>query len=179
MFNTAFSLDIYPGNLQAPCGFDKFSYSWRSRLGTVFHESHGKHYTNGGYKKDDVIGCLIHLPSTVGPFTPIENQASKSSTPQLMNTFSPMMDDVHSSISGTLNSTDSRKCNNNSHAPTFLPETYKDRVSDLIDLPNYVFKKINFESFVGVCGEFTLSRNRVAECNPIYLSSYRHRQRKL
>nr|CAH8875590.1 unnamed protein product [Trichobilharzia regenti] len=115
------------GNLQAPCGFDKFSYSWRSRLGTVFHESHGKHYTNGGYKKDDVIGCLIHLPSTVGPFTPIENQASKSSTPQLMNTFSPMMDDVHSSISGTLNSTDSRKCNNNSPAPTFLPETYKDR----------------------------------------------------
>ncbi|VDQ17212.1 unnamed protein product [Trichobilharzia regenti] len=127
MLNTAFSLDIYPGNLQAPCGFDKFSYSWRSRLGTVFHESHGKHYTNGGYKKDDVIGCLIHLPSTVGPFTPIENQASKSSTPQLMNTFSPMMDDVHSSISGTLNSTDSRKCNNNSPAPTFLPETYKDR----------------------------------------------------
>ncbi|KAM7542570.1 hypothetical protein Aperf_G00000012881 [Anoplocephala perfoliata] len=48
--------------LQAPCGFDKFSYSWRSRKGTVFHNSRGKHYAEEGYSKGDVIGCLIHLP---------------------------------------------------------------------------------------------------------------------
>nr|CDS27865.1 set1:ash2 histone methyltransferase complex [Hymenolepis microstoma] len=48
--------------LQAPCGFDKFSYSWRSRKGTVFHNSRGKHYAEEGYTKGDVIGCLIHLP---------------------------------------------------------------------------------------------------------------------
>ena len=32
------------GNLQAPLGYDKFSYSWRSKKGTSFHESRGKHY---------------------------------------------------------------------------------------------------------------------------------------
>ncbi|VDL62821.1 unnamed protein product [Hymenolepis diminuta] len=48
--------------LQAPCGFDKFSYSWRSRKGTVFHNSRGKHYAEEGYTKGDVIGCFIHLP---------------------------------------------------------------------------------------------------------------------
>lgn len=49
-------------NLQAPLGYDKFGYSWRSRKGTVFHESHGKHYAEDGFKKGDVIGVLIHLP---------------------------------------------------------------------------------------------------------------------
>ncbi|VDN10052.1 unnamed protein product [Dibothriocephalus latus] len=54
------------GNLQAPCGYDKFSYSWRSRLGTVFHQSRGKHYAETGYGKGDVIGCLICLPKHTG-----------------------------------------------------------------------------------------------------------------
>ncbi|KAL3311659.1 Set1/Ash2 histone methyltransferase complex subunit ASH2 [Cichlidogyrus casuarinus] len=31
-------------NLQAPVGFDKFGYAWRSILGTKFHEACGKHY---------------------------------------------------------------------------------------------------------------------------------------
>lgn len=31
-------------NLQAPCGYDKLSYSWRSKKGTIFHQSRGKHY---------------------------------------------------------------------------------------------------------------------------------------
>lgn len=31
-------------NLQAPCGYDKLSYSWRSKFGTRFHQSRGKHY---------------------------------------------------------------------------------------------------------------------------------------
>ncbi|KAF2352877.1 SPRY domain [Trinorchestia longiramus] len=51
-------------NLQAPLGYDKFGYSWRSRKGTVFHESHGKHYADEGFQKDDVLGVLIHLPDT-------------------------------------------------------------------------------------------------------------------
>ncbi|XP_035795563.1 set1/Ash2 histone methyltransferase complex subunit ASH2-like isoform X1 [Anopheles albimanus] len=48
-------------NLQAPLGYDKFGYSWRSRKGTRFHESHGKHYSNG-YAEGDTLGFLITLP---------------------------------------------------------------------------------------------------------------------
>lgn len=49
------------GNLQAPLGYDKFSYSWRSIKGTKFHQSKGKHYSNG-YKEGDVLGFHISLP---------------------------------------------------------------------------------------------------------------------
>lgn len=54
-------------NLQAPCGYDKFSYSWRSRKGTRFHDSIGKTYSklvenDAGYGQDDVLGFYIHLP---------------------------------------------------------------------------------------------------------------------
>ena len=53
-------------NLQAPLGFDKFGYSMRSRKGTRFHQSIGKHYADGGYKAGDYIGCLIELPDRPG-----------------------------------------------------------------------------------------------------------------
>nr|SVE79398.1 EOG090X03NS [Daphnia magna] len=49
------------GNLQAPLGYDKFGYSWRSRKGTVFHESMGKHFSQG-YCEGDTLGILIELP---------------------------------------------------------------------------------------------------------------------
>lgn len=49
------------GNLQAPLGYDKFSYSWRSKKGTRFHESRGKHYSDG-YATGDVVGFFISLP---------------------------------------------------------------------------------------------------------------------
>ncbi|XP_074647250.1 set1/Ash2 histone methyltransferase complex subunit ASH2-like isoform X2 [Tubulanus polymorphus] len=49
------------GNLQAPCGYDKFSYSWRSRKGTFFHQSRGKHYSEE-YGEGDVLGFYIELP---------------------------------------------------------------------------------------------------------------------
>ncbi|XP_011205244.2 set1/Ash2 histone methyltransferase complex subunit ASH2 isoform X4 [Bactrocera dorsalis] len=49
------------GNLQAPLGYDKFGYSWRSRKGTRFHESHGKHYSDA-YAEGDILGFLIDLP---------------------------------------------------------------------------------------------------------------------
>lgn len=53
---------LFSGNLQAPCGYDKFSYSWRSLKGTKFHQSRGKHYANKGYKEGDVLGLYISLP---------------------------------------------------------------------------------------------------------------------
>ncbi|XP_042908514.1 set1/Ash2 histone methyltransferase complex subunit ASH2 isoform X3 [Parasteatoda tepidariorum] len=51
-------------NLQGPLGYDKFSYSWRSRKGTKFHESKGYHYADVGYGQGDTLGFLIHLPKT-------------------------------------------------------------------------------------------------------------------
>ncbi|XP_045534808.1 set1/Ash2 histone methyltransferase complex subunit ASH2 isoform X1 [Papilio machaon] len=50
-------------NLQAPLGYDKFGYSWRSRKGTRFHESRGKHYS-AGYGEGDTLGFLVVLPDS-------------------------------------------------------------------------------------------------------------------
>lgn len=52
---------IFAGNLQAPCGYDKFSFSWRSRKGTRFHQSRGKHFAPE-YKEGDTVGFYISLP---------------------------------------------------------------------------------------------------------------------
>ncbi|KAK3550188.1 hypothetical protein QTP86_021216 [Hemibagrus guttatus] len=51
------------GNLQAPLGYDKFSYSWRSKKGTRFHQSIGKHYSDS-YGQGDVLGFFIELPDS-------------------------------------------------------------------------------------------------------------------
>ncbi|XP_075217314.1 set1/Ash2 histone methyltransferase complex subunit ash2 isoform X2 [Lycorma delicatula] len=57
-------------NLQAPLGYDKFGYSWRSRKGTRFHECRGKHYSPG-YGEGDTLGFLIILPDDKHfPFIP-------------------------------------------------------------------------------------------------------------
>lgn len=57
-------------NLQSPLGYDKFGYSWRSRKGTKFHESHGKHFSEG-YGEGDTLGFLIVLPEIEGgKYTP-------------------------------------------------------------------------------------------------------------
>ncbi|XP_070187573.1 set1/Ash2 histone methyltransferase complex subunit ASH2-like [Littorina saxatilis] len=50
------------GNLQAPCGYDKFSYAYRSRKGSAFHQSKGHHYCDQGYGEGDTIGFYISLP---------------------------------------------------------------------------------------------------------------------
>lgn len=52
---------VSAGNLQAPLGYDKFSYSWRSKKGTKFHQSIGKHYSSG-YGQGDILGFYISLP---------------------------------------------------------------------------------------------------------------------
>ncbi|XP_056288307.1 set1/Ash2 histone methyltransferase complex subunit ASH2 isoform X2 [Pseudoliparis swirei] len=49
------------GNLQAPLGYDKFSYSWRSKKGTRFHQSIGRHYSSG-FGPGDTLGFFIELP---------------------------------------------------------------------------------------------------------------------
>lgn len=104
------------GNLQAPCGYDKFSYSWRSHLGTVFHNSRGKHFADHGYVKGDVIGCLIHLPKQTGfvemPATKPISMAKKSGETSKKSGSQAV---VASPADVPLLS--------------YLPETYKDRVS--------------------------------------------------
>ena len=49
-------------NLQAPVGYDKFGYAFRSRFGSAFTNSRGHHYAENGYGPGDTIGCLICLP---------------------------------------------------------------------------------------------------------------------
>ncbi|CAB3403842.1 unnamed protein product [Caenorhabditis bovis] len=49
--------------LQACVGYNKFSYGWRSKHGTKFHDARGKTYFRKGFKEGDVLGCLIHLPT--------------------------------------------------------------------------------------------------------------------
>eukprot|EP00043_Microstomoeca_roanoka_P004876 m.52398 g.52398 ORF g.52398 m.52398 type:complete len:568 (+) comp12698_c0_seq2:166-1869(+) len=53
------------GALQAPCGFDCFSYSWRDLDGRKFHNSRGTPYSKEGYKVGDVLGFAIYLPQRV------------------------------------------------------------------------------------------------------------------
>lgn len=54
------------GNVQAPCGYDKFSYSWRSKKGTCFHQSRGKHFSDG-YGEGDILGFYVYLPQPDDP----------------------------------------------------------------------------------------------------------------
>lgn len=48
------------GNVEAPVGFDKYSYSYRDVKGTKFHQSIGATYGEP-YGPKDVIGCFIRL----------------------------------------------------------------------------------------------------------------------
>ena len=107
------------GNLQAPCGYDKFSYSWRSRLGTAFHDSRGKHFAEAGYAKGDVIGCLIHLPKMASanmiPSTTVVHPLLATST------------NKHNK-SGVKSEFFRHKPSTETPLINYLPETYKDRV---------------------------------------------------
>lgn len=49
------------GDVQAPVGYDKYSYSYRDKEGTKFHVSQGLPYGQT-YGPGDIIGCFIHLP---------------------------------------------------------------------------------------------------------------------
>ncbi len=114
MEHNSISSSSFSGNLQAPCGYDKFSYSIRSRMGTVFHDSRGKHYADGGYAKGDVIGCLIHLPKA--PRADLFPSLNSTSTASFFKP--PTGKGAKGESKGKLD------------APilNYLPETYKDRV---------------------------------------------------
>jgi hypothetical protein len=51
------------GDLQAPVGYDKHSYSYRNSDGAVMHKSRSRQYGEG-FQKDDVIGFFILLTDT-------------------------------------------------------------------------------------------------------------------
>ncbi|KAF8566610.1 hypothetical protein P879_08964 [Paragonimus westermani] len=120
------------GNLQAPCGYDKFSYSWRSRFGTVFHDSRGRHFAETGYKKDDVVGCMIHLPTTGKPFVSLENNETKAVDGSVQSTVDEVS--VVSGPSESGNKASLQMARSMANCPTSsrmlvnqLPESYKDR----------------------------------------------------
>lgn len=55
--------------LQTPCGYGPFGFSIRSRKGTFFNKSKGKHYSDTGFAVGDVIGCRLTLPKKNGQLT--------------------------------------------------------------------------------------------------------------
>lgn len=66
------------GNVEAPAGFDKYSYSYRDVKGTKFHQSIGQAYGEP-YGPKDVIGCFIRLrddqpESELKDLTPLQIQ---------------------------------------------------------------------------------------------------------
>ncbi|EJD74208.1 SPRY domain-containing protein [Loa loa] len=68
--------------IQACVGYTQLSYAWRSHKGTIFHQAKGRHYSDGGFKEGDVLGCLISLPPCPADreydFTSVENLPSSS-----------------------------------------------------------------------------------------------------
>mmetsp|Transcript_25193 Transcript_25193/g.35296 ORF Transcript_25193/g.35296 Transcript_25193/m.35296 type:complete len:591 (+) Transcript_25193:74-1846(+) len=59
--NTRLGWCTEKGDVQAPVGFDIYSYSYRDKLGTKFHQSRGREYADG-YGVGDVLGFYINLP---------------------------------------------------------------------------------------------------------------------
>lgn len=49
------------GELQAPVGYDTWSYAYRSREGSKVHAGWREEYGEA-FEAGDVVGCLIHLP---------------------------------------------------------------------------------------------------------------------
>lgn len=50
------------GDLQAPVGYDSFSYGFRDIDGSKLHKALREKYAEEGYKEGDVIGFYINLP---------------------------------------------------------------------------------------------------------------------
>jgi len=59
--NTRLGWSTEKGDVQAPVGYDKYSYSFRDKEGTKFHQSRGSPY-GSPYGPGDVIGFWLHLP---------------------------------------------------------------------------------------------------------------------
>ena len=48
-------------DLQTPCGYDTFGYSYRAEPASLFHDALGRPF-GPGYREGDVLGVMIHLP---------------------------------------------------------------------------------------------------------------------
>ena len=59
--NTRIGWSTVKGDVQAPVGYDEFSYSYRDKDGSKFHLSRGQSYGDS-YGCGDIIGCYIHIP---------------------------------------------------------------------------------------------------------------------
>jgi len=59
--NTRLGWSTEKGDFQAPVGYDKYSYSYRDKEGTKFHQSRGSPY-GVAYGVGDIIGFYIRLP---------------------------------------------------------------------------------------------------------------------
>jgi len=59
--NTRLGWSTEKGDLQAPVGYDSFSFSYRDKEGTIFHQSRGRTKLEP-YGPGDTIGFYIHLP---------------------------------------------------------------------------------------------------------------------
>jgi len=59
--NTRLGWSTEKGDIQAPVGYDKFSYSYRDKEGTKFHQSRGAPY-GAPYGAGDIVGFFIRLP---------------------------------------------------------------------------------------------------------------------
>jgi len=60
--NTRLGWSTAKGDIQAPVGYDKYSYSIRDKDGNVFHQSIGKSFGEP-YGPGDVMGFYIYLPA--------------------------------------------------------------------------------------------------------------------
>jgi len=77
--NTRLGWSTEKGDVQAPVGYDKYSYSYRDKEGTKFHQSRGKSYGEP-YGPGDIVGCLIRLPPKEQEKK--ENSIIKTPTPE-------------------------------------------------------------------------------------------------
>jgi len=59
--NTRLGWSTEKGDIQAPEGYDKYSYSYRDKEGTKFHQSRGAPY-GASYGSGDIVGFFIRLP---------------------------------------------------------------------------------------------------------------------
>lgn len=69
--NTRLGWSTEKGDLQAPVGYDGFSFAYRDKEGTIFHQSRGRTHLEP-YGPGDVIGFYIRLPP-IGEQEPVES----------------------------------------------------------------------------------------------------------
>ena len=80
------------GDLQAPCGYDQFSYSFRSSPGSLFHASRERPAPESykvGYKVGDVLGCVIVLPEVESDLEVDERLLARLWDPERTESYMP------------------------------------------------------------------------------------------